>query len=166
MAAEDNKMNRRDWFRLSSHRSDSQNASTSTPTGPHTNEKPVARKPAIGTNAAGLQPVEHPVNHDGMDLAKLPPMREAMLNHEEVQQLFSDISALGTNVLLMQRSAQSPRATASKATSNEQLRTARESLLSGTIPRVQIRYHWQAANWIDTLTRKNDGFNLIRIVHR
>lgn len=51
------------------------------------------------------------------------------------------------------------------ATTAEQLRTAQDTLLSGSIPRVQIRYYWQDMNWIDTLERREDGLRLIRIAH-
>ena len=71
-----------------------------------------------------------------MNLAELPPMREALLSEDQVRQLFSDIEALATDVLLMQRSARAPRATASKATTAEQLRVVQDAILSGTVPRV------------------------------
>lgn len=119
----------------------------------------------MGEAPTGLQAIAHPENHGGMNLAELPPMREALLSEDQVRQLFSDIEALATDVLLMQRSARAPRATASKATTAEQLRTVQDAILSGTVPRVQIRYHWQAANWIDTLERRDDGIRLIRITH-
>ncbi|MFT4558047.1 MAG: hypothetical protein ACI92S_003421, partial [Planctomycetaceae bacterium] len=110
----------------------------------------------------------------------LPPMREALLSEEQVRQLFADIESLGSDILLMQRSERSQRATASKATASkataskataskattaEQLRTAQDSLLSGSVPRVQIRYHWEEANWIDTLEGRDDGVRLVRISH-
>ena len=119
----------------------------------------------MGEAPNGLQPIAHPENHDGMNLSELPPMREALLSEEQVRQLFSDIKVLASDILLMQRSARSQRATASKTTTAEQLRAAQETLLSGTVPRVQIRYQWQAANWIDTLERRDNGVRLIRITH-
>jgi len=119
----------------------------------------------MGETSHGLQPIEHPVNHDGMDLTELPPMREAMLSVEQVQQLFADIEALASEILLMQRSPRSQRATSARVSTAEQLRTAKDALLSSTLPRVQIRYHWQAMNWIDTLERRDDGVRLIRIAH-
>lgn len=119
----------------------------------------------MGETPNGLQAIAHPVNHDGMDLAELPPMREALLSEEQVRQLFSDIESVASDILLMQRSARSQRAAASKVTTEEQLRLAQATLLSGDAPRVQIRYHWQEANWIDTLERRDDGVRLIRITH-
>lgn len=158
----DPKMSRREWFRLASPRTETTNKTTTNKTNTDKTNRP---NPAVGDTSPALQDVAHPVNHDGMDLSELPPMREALLSESEVRELFSDISALGSNILLMQRSARSARATAAKATSVEQLRTAETSLLAGTIPRVQIRYHWQQQNWIDTLERREDGFRLIRIAH-
>ena len=155
--SDDNKMSRRDWFRLRPRHTESNDAAS----GGTVN----VGGQSMGEAPDVLQTVAHPVNHDGMDLAELPPMREALLSEEQVRQLFSDIDSLASDILLMQRSARSQRATASKATTAEQLRTAQESLLSGNVPRVQIRYHWQEANWIDTLEARDDGVRLVRISH-
>ena len=124
----------------------------------------------MGETPNGLQAIAHPVNHDGMDLAELPPIREALLTEEQVRQLFSDIESLASDILLMQRSARAQRATASRATASkattaEQLRTAQNSLLSGNVPRVQIRYCWQEASWIDTLEARDNDVRLVRISH-
>jgi hypothetical protein len=159
--ADDPKMSRRDWFRLrprpaESNDKVSESKSDKTPNGP---------EHSMGETPNGLQAIAQPVNHDGMDLAELPPMREALLSEEQVRQLFSDIESLGSDVLLMQRSARSQRAAASTVTTEKQLRLAQATLLSGDVPRVQIRYHWQEANWIDTLERRDDGVRLIRIAH-
>lgn len=159
----ESKMSRRAWFRLR----------PPTPAAPPAAEPPVApvakpiRDPTVGQQTIGLAPIEQPPNHDGMDLSKLPPMREAVLSPEQVSELFSDIEELGTDVLLMQRrsSAARDRATASLTNTANQLEIARTSLLSGKIPRVQIRYRWQDSLWIDTLEAKPDGFRIIRIAH-
>lgn len=164
--AEGNKLSRRDWFRLRPRRSEADTPADITAT-----EAPrqtlSATEHAMGESSHGLQPIAHPENHDSMNLSELPPMREALLSEEQVRQLFADIEALASDIRLMQRSARSLRATAtaSKATTAEQLRIAQETFLSGTVPRLQIRYHWQAANWIDTLERRDNGVRLIRITH-
>ena len=155
--ADDQKMSRRDWSRLRPRRTESIEK--------RPDEAVDAPRHTMGESPNGLQAVAHPVNHDGMDLAELPPMREALLSVEQVRQLFSDIELLGSDVLLMQRSARSQRAAGSKVTTDEQLRMAQTTLLSGDVPRVQIRYHWQEANWIDTLERRDDGVRLVRIAH-
>jgi hypothetical protein len=120
---------------------------------------------SMGASPNGLQPIAHPENHGGMNLTELAPMREAVLCEEQVRQLFTDIESLASDIMLMQRSAGSSRATTSSASTAEPLRTALQSLLCGAIPRVQIRYHWQAARWIDTLERHDAGFRLVRIIH-
>jgi hypothetical protein len=159
---DDHKMSRRDWFRLRPRPAES-NDTDSNDTG---SDKTVdAPRHSMGETPNGLQAIAHPVNHDGMDLAELPPMREALLSEEQVRQLFADIESLASDILLMQRSARSQRAAASKVTTEELLRLAQATLLSGDVPRVQIRYHWQEANWIDTLERRDDGVRLIRIAH-
>ncbi len=150
--ANDNKMSRRDWFRLRPYRA--------------APEKIADRNEhSMGDQSHNLQPVPQPVNHDGMDLSELPPMREAFLSEEQVRQLFNDIEILASDILLMQRTPGSQRAIASRATIAAQLHQALESLLSGTIPRIQIRYHWQQMNWIDTLEHGEDSVRLIRIAH-
>lgn len=158
--AEGKKMSRRDWFRLSPSRPESEALEGNAPS-----KTGSAAAPSMGASPHGLQTIPHPENHDGMDLAELPPMREALLTEEQVRQLFADIETLATDVLLMQRLAGSARALSAVASTAEQLRTACQSLLSGTIPRVQIRYHWQAVHWIDTLECHDAGIRLVRIAH-
>jgi hypothetical protein len=160
MMAEGKKMSRRDWFRLVPRRTESETLEGAAPS-----ETARAAVTSMGTSPHGLQTIPHPENHDGMDLAKLPPMREALLTEEQIRQLFADIETLATDVLLMQRLAGSARALASTVSTAELLRTALESLLSGATPRLQIRYHWQAFHWIDTLQRHDAGIRLIRIAH-
>ena len=144
------KLTRRDWFRL--------------------------RKPASETNALGadqypasqaaLTPIEHPPNHDGMNLADLPPMREATLDANQVQALFSDIAQLGSEIMLMQRSDNARRASASQPNCTEKVELAKTALLSGTVNRVQIRYRWKDSLWIDTLSCQPDGYHIVRIAHQ
>lgn len=146
-------VSRRDWFRLGRRRPEADARSTNA-------------TPLVGDAASSLQAVPQPVNHDGMDLSQLPPLREAILTEDQVRQLFGDIEAYGTDVLLMQRSPRAPWAAASRATTAQQLRTACESLRTGTAPRVQIRYRWQDSDWIDTVESRAEGFRLVRIAHR
>ncbi len=119
----------------------------------------------MGQARQGMRPVEQPVNHDGMDLSQLPPVREAFLSGAEVQQLFSDIENLGSDILLMQRPRRENRATAAAADSPPQLSQAAAALLGGRIPRLQIRYKWRGQNWIDTLESQEVNYRLIRIRH-
>lgn len=145
--SDDVNLSRRQWFRLRG--------------------KPPApsRDAAVGEQAVGLTPIETPPNHDGMDLSELPPMREAMLTAEQVRELFGDIGQLASDVVLMQRSTSASRAAGRRIDSAQSLIQALDLLLAGGVSRVQIRYGWNGANWIDTLEAKPEGYRLVRIVH-
>lgn len=153
------KMSRRAWFRLRLPEPEAEPQSS--PPRPVAKERP----PVIGQTSVGLSDVAHPPNHDGMNLSDLPPMREALLSAEQVDDLFSDIEQLGTDILLMQRTSRAARADACNTDTTRNLQIAKTSLLSGTIARVQIRYRWQDTLWIDTLESKPDGYRIIRIAH-
>ncbi len=155
--SENVRMSRRDWFRLRPQRSEVET--------PGDSPSVVDRKPVMGQSQETLQPVAFPENHGGVNLTELPPMCEGLLSVEQVRQLFSDIESLASKVLLMQRLPNAQRATTPGLSTPEQLHAAETSLLSGMIPRVQIRYHWEAVNWIDTLERRDDGIRLVRIKH-
>ena len=155
--SENTRMSRRDWFRLRPQRSEAKTPSEST--------SAVDRKPVMGQSQEALQPVAYPENHGGVNLTELPPMCEGLLSEEQVRQLFSDIELLASEVLLMQRLPNAQRASTPGLSTPEQLRAAQINLLSGSIPRVQIRYHWTNLNWIDTLERRESGIRLVRIKH-
>jgi len=121
---------------------------------------------SMGQTKPGMQPIEQPVNHDGLDLSQLPPMREATLSQDELRQLFNDIEALADEVLLMQRNRPAARATAAVAATAAQLHTARDALLAASIARLQIRYKWRGQAWIDTLEARGAQFRLVRIRHQ
>lgn len=157
--SESHRMSRRDWFRLRPRSAATEAADT------RASDRQDATVPLIGTQSHGLQAIPHPQNHDGMNLADLPPMREAFLCEEQVRQLFADIEAFASEILLMQRLACSVRASASAMSAAEQLGTAQQSLLAGAISRVQIRYRWDDSQWIDTLERRDSGIRLVRIAH-
>ena len=143
------KMTRRDWFRLRKlHPPPTRSQETT-----------------VGDDTIGLASIEHPPNYDGMDLSQLPPMREAILTPQQVQDLFADIAEVATDVLLMQRSSSASRATASKAETSQSLMIARNALLAKDLPRIQIRYRWQDRLWIDTLELKPEGYRIVRIAH-
>ena len=141
-------ISRRDWFRL---RRPHQNQMLDEP------RNPAARQV--------MQPIEQPPNHDGMNLADLPPMREAVLSDDQVLALFRDITMLASDILLIQRST-SARPDAAQRAESSQLEAARDALLSGNVQRVQVRYRWQESLWIDTLATQPNGFHLVRIAHR
>ncbi|MBT6494862.1 MAG: hypothetical protein HOL01_09955 [Planctomycetaceae bacterium] len=146
-------LTRREWFRLRPRQTRIATESRS-------------KEHSMGQSQESLQPIPEPVNHDGLDLSELPPMREAKLSAEQVQQLFADIAQLGANIMLMRRTAQSPRAAAARASSSADLNAARDALITGQVSRLQIRYRWQDADWIDTLEAREEEFRLVRIAHQ
>jgi hypothetical protein len=136
-------MSRRDWFRLRS------------PT------TPTPRQPQLGAEPpAGLRSIDEPVNHGGLDLSSLPPMHEAILDAGEVAALFGDLEHHATAVQLIARSA-----AGNVPDQSAQLPTACKQLLAGHVKKLQVRYQWQNALWIDTLHQQPDGFRLVRIRH-
>ena len=136
-------LSRRDWFRLRSPAS------------------PSAKQPKLGAQPpTGLQSIDEPVNHGGVDLSSLPPMHEATLNAQEVTALFDDLEQFATAVQLIARSA-----AGNKPDQSTQLGSACNLLLGGNVSKLQVRYQWQNAHWIDTLQRQPDGFRLVRIRH-
>ncbi len=158
------KLSRRDWFRLRiPHKNRMLDEKNLVPADDGPAERSIN---SVSAESNGLRPVELPPNHDGMDLAELPPMREATLSNEQVSALIADIGQLGTDILLMQRATGSQRADASRADSKVKLEQAEGLLLAGAIPRLQIRYRWKGQQWIDTLQRDADGFHIVRIAHQ
>jgi len=133
-------MSRRDWFRLS---------------------KPETPQKKLGTEKqSGMKSVEEPVNHGGVDLASLPPMHEAILNAKEVASLFGDLQQQAIAVQLIAR-----RAAGNTPDQSADLSSACDHLLGGKVRKLQIRYEWQNARWIDTLESLPNGFRLVRIQH-
>lgn len=90
-------------------------------------------------------------------------MREAFLSADEIDALFADIASLTTDIQLMQR--RQVKGIADVGVDKEKLELARMALLDGSVAKIQVRYRWQDALWIDTLERNEKGFRLLRIVH-
>ena len=143
------KLSRREWFRLRASHQNQMLGSTSD-----------------ATETETLTPIEHPPNHDGLDLALLPPMREAVISCDQLKSLFTDIGQLATDVLLMQRTSNARRASAATINAAKTLEHAQAALISGSIQRIQIRYRWKNSLWIDTLKSDPNGFHLVRIAHQ
>jgi len=140
-------MSRRDWFRL--RKSPSQPVPSQPPSDMMKTDK--------------MKSVDEPVNHGGVDLSSLPPMHEALLDKKEVAALFSDLEQHAGDVQLIARSARNGAGNAPDQSVH--LRLACERLLNGNIRKLQIRYQWQDAKWIDTLEMRPEGFRLVRIQH-
>ncbi|MBX3421331.1 MAG: hypothetical protein KF752_07215 [Pirellulaceae bacterium] len=150
-------LSRRDWFRLRLSDSDSEPAIT---------VDSDSDRQGIASSRHGLQPLEQPPNHDGMDLSQLPPISQALINGQELEDLFNDIPSLATNVTLLAPGLLSDTSSEHRTASPQHLQLALAGLLGGQLQRLQIRYTWQSAHWIDTLETKPDGYRLIRICHR
>lgn len=149
-------LSRRDWFRLrKSHQSQLLGAQPTAASG--SSAQPVSSSP--------LKAIEHPVNHDGLDLSQLPPMSEAELVPQQLDDLISDIRQLGTHITLMYRGIADLYAGELVGSTVDQLLAARNELLSGRLSRIQVRYHWDGFSWIDTLEARNGNFRLVRIRH-
>lgn len=146
---EQQKLSRREWFRLRAPR---KNATLG--------------RDALNANGSILKPIGQPPNHDGLDLKKLPPMREAMLTWQDMDSLFTDIEQLASDVTFMQRGNNNARAYASLIDTSNRFEMARFALVTGRTKRMQIRYRWGDSLWIDTLEQQASGFRLVRIAHQ
>ena len=155
-------MNRRDWFRL--RRANSKTLQSEDTSGQNESHASLRSTPDLGTTSS-MQPIALPPNHDGMDLAKLPLMREALLRLDEVLELLNDIETHATEIQLLQRD-QSLVSNSVHNNPKEGIELARQSLSNASIARFQIRYSWRNAFWIDTLETVSNGFRLVRIEHR
>lgn len=142
-------MSRRDWFRL--------RKAPIQPSPKQAAKRPQPNKPL---KTESMQSVEEPVNHGGVDLSTLPPMHEALLDRKEVTALFSDLEQHAGAVQLIARGA-----AGKSSDQSAQLSLACDQLLSGNVRKLQIRYQWQNAKWIDTLEQRPDGYRLVRIQH-
>lgn len=92
---------------------------------------------------------------------QLPEVRNALLDHQGVSSLFSDIRSLTRvdQIMVKHQSA---------STANEpcvSLLEAERMLISGEARGVQIRYFHDGANWFDTLMCVANGIRLVRIRH-
>ncbi len=162
MSQSEEKMNRRDWFRLRGANGGTLQQQDAT--GPDELHESLRSIPDLGASSS-MQPIALPPNHDGMDLAKLPPMREAQLRLDEVLDLLNDIETHATEIQLLQRERS---LVSNRVHDNPKkgIELARQALTNASITRLQIRYSWQNALWIDTLEAASMGFRLVRIEHR
>ena len=162
MSPSEEKMNRRDWFRLKGANGETlQQEGTS---GRDESHESLRSNPDLGASSS-MQPIALPPNHDGMDLAKLPSMREAQLRLDEVLELLNDIETHATEIQLLQRERS---LVSNRVHDNPKkgMELARQALTNASVTRLQIRYSWQNALWIDTLETTSMGFRLVRIEHR
>jgi hypothetical protein len=145
------KISRRDWFRLNK-----------APLKQSTIPSAQTKQTTVSQN--GLKPVTAPINHIGLDLSQLPPMTEAELVAEQVDDLISDIRQCADQVTLMHRGI-SELVSGETRSAADQLLLARNELRTGRLSRIQIRYHWDGFRWIDTIEAQHGRFRLVRIRH-
>ena len=149
-------LSRRDWFRLSRSRSTSSEVNT-----PKETSRPKDEARLGDQSSNGMNPVSEPVNHGGINLSDLPPMREAILGVAEIEALFADLSRFASNVQLIARR----RNAGADGDHSPRLAEACERLVSGDVRKMQVRYEWQDARWIDTFELQDGGIRLVRIQH-
>lgn len=88
----------------------------------------------------------------------VPPMWQAGLDAGAIEQLFADLT-VAVEVLSVQGKAGAGQYASAEPLT---LASARERLMSGEFPGVQIRYRFEDREWIDTLLRVAHGFRLVR----
>lgn len=106
---------------------------------------------------------EQPVSADD-EPYELPPVRQAILDDAELAALFRDLEHSATDVQWNRRVAVSKGSANGSPTG--QLRAVHQALRDGSLARVQIRYRWRGAFWIDTLHRVDQAYRLVRVAHR
>jgi len=85
------------------------------------------------------------------------------LNDEALAALFRDLENSASDVQLNRGGpSQNP---LGKQPTADQLRAAHQALREGSLNRLQIRYRWEGALWIDTLQRVDREYRLIRVAH-
>jgi len=95
-------------------------------------------------------------------LPKLPDLNDARLDWTEVEALLRDIASLTRILEIVPRFAARGFVGETPAISLDQ---ARELLAQGAVRGVQIRYHYDQAEWWDTLMPVDGQFRLVRIRH-
>lgn len=156
MSDQQPQLSRRDWFRLDRSRS-----TPSETTSDEASPRPESEARLGDKPSSGMTPVSEPVNHGGINLSDLPPMREAILGVAEVEALFADLKEYASNVQLIARS----RNTGAGGDHSPRLAEACERLVSGDVRKMQVRYEWQDVRWIDTFEIQDAGIRLVRIQH-
>ncbi len=104
---------------------------------------------SVAQTAPGAPPGEPPV--------EVLPLNEAMLDDDQLAQLFTDIE-LATEVLEVRLKG----GDVVHSVAGTTLADARQNLAAQTVPAAQIRYAYRGQQWIDTLMRTPLGVKLIR----
>lgn len=99
---------------------------------------------------------------DTSENAPLPPLQDALLDPETLEQLLGDLQRFA--VVQEVRLKGEPLAMTSDK--SVPLSEALAALREGRVLGVQLRYWYDGSNWWDTLMRTPKGIRLIRIEHR
>jgi hypothetical protein len=102
------------------------------------------------------------MNADQPGVPEFPPLRSGVLNREDIQTMLEEIleNAQVCDVFIRRR-AQEMIDDDCMSKLDQALRALREEVP----PAVQIRYRWNEAVWIDTITPCPEGFRVVRIQH-
>lgn len=90
----------------------------------------------------------------------LPPLQQALLDHETLSALFSDLAACTRVLSVLVRA---PGADRGGEPDTLPLEAARDGLMGGRLRSVQIRYAYEQATWCDTLIAAPGGARIVRI---
>jgi hypothetical protein len=93
---------------------------------------------------------------------KLPPLHTATLDLSQVEHLLADIEACTTHLEILPKFAAQGRVPEVASVS---LQTAREMLAQRRVRGLQLRYHYDGADWWDTLMVTGNLFRIVRIRH-
>ena len=96
-----------------------------------------------------------------MPEAPLPDLHEGSLDPETLRLLCTEVASHGTAIEVALKGQATARAQGATTSPME----ACEALLRGDVRGVQLRYRFEGAEWWDTLLRRPDGFQLVRIRH-
>jgi hypothetical protein len=88
----------------------------------------------------------------------LPTLVEGLLGDPELELLFTELAAHGRILEVLTRVGPRDHASPDRLTLGE----AKRLLLSGAVRAVQVRYHFDDAEWSDTLIRLPTGTRVVR----
>lgn len=92
------------------------------------------------------------------DDAPLPELHRTVLDADGVRALVGEIESRGEVV-----EATAKRAATARAGQRQTPAEVLEALLDGSIVAAQFRYGFEGSVWIDTVVRRPDGFEVVRI---
>jgi MauM/NapG family ferredoxin protein len=94
-----------------------------------------------------------------VDEVELPELREAELDPGGLRALFADLAAATEIQEVRLKRASTDRGHAASLSVEEAL----EALLGGSVRGVQVRYHYDAQDWCDTILQTPHGYRVVRL---